>query len=92
MSSCWNTARRAARHRDRQNNDVGAVHIAFEVDDIEDAYRKLRDRGVKFNSSLVWIEHGPLAGCAFCYFSDPDNVQLELFQLRPQKLGADSHQ
>ena len=69
------------RAQDRRNNDVGAMHIAFEVDDIEDAYRQLRDRGVKFNSLPVWIDHGALAGCAFCYFTDPDNVQLELFQV-----------
>lgn len=81
-----------AEPQDRHNNDVGAVHVAFEVDDIEDAYRKLRDRGVKFNSSPVWIEHGPLAGCAFCYFSDPDNVQLELFQLARKNPCANSHQ
>jgi lactoylglutathione lyase len=69
------------RAQDRGNNDVGAMHIAFEVDDIEDAYRKLRAKGVNFNSPPVWIDHGALAGCAFCYFTDPDNVQLELFQV-----------
>lgn len=69
---------------DRGNNDIGAVHLCFQVDDIEDAYRKLSARGVKFNTPPVWIDAGPLAGCAFCYFPDPDNVQLELFQV-PKK-------
>lgn len=65
---------------DRGNNDIGALHIAFDVDDIEAAYKHLSARGVKFNTPPVWIEEGPLAGCAFCYFPDPDNIQLELFQ------------
>jgi lactoylglutathione lyase len=75
--------------QDRGNNDIGAMHLAFEVDDIEDAYRLLRDRGVSFNSPPVWIDRGPLAGCAFCYFTDPDNVQLELFQTAGRDEGRD---
>lgn len=68
------------RAQDRMNCDVGAVHIAFEVDDIEDAYKRLTAKGIKFNAPPMHIGSGPLEGCAFAYFPDPDNVQLELFQ------------
>jgi catechol 2,3-dioxygenase-like lactoylglutathione lyase family enzyme len=68
------------RPYDRGNHDIGAVHIAFHVDDIEKEYKLLCDRGIKFNTPPQWIDSGPLEGCAFCYFKDPDNIQLELFQ------------
>jgi catechol 2,3-dioxygenase-like lactoylglutathione lyase family enzyme len=69
------------RPQDRGNNDIGACHVAFEVDDIDDAVAKLTAKGVKFNAPPLRIDSGPLAGCAFAYFPDPDGVQLELFQV-----------
>lgn len=65
---------------DRRNCDIGACHVAFEVEDIEESYRLLSERGVKFNTPPVHLDEGPLAGCAFCYFPDPDGIQLEIFQ------------
>jgi catechol 2,3-dioxygenase-like lactoylglutathione lyase family enzyme len=65
------------------NNDVGTVHVRFEVDDIDRAYRDLRVQGVAFNAPPIRLgpENGPLAGHAFAYFRDPDGIQLELFEL-----------
>lgn len=68
------------REFDRRNCDVGAIHIAFKVADIDDAYRTLVSEGLTFNAPPIRIGEGPLAGCAFVYFSDPDGVQLELFE------------
>jgi catechol 2,3-dioxygenase-like lactoylglutathione lyase family enzyme len=68
------------RPHDRRNCDVGAVHIAFEVPDIDGAYEELQDKGIEFNAPPIKIDEGPLAGCAFAYFNDPDGVQLEIFQ------------
>jgi catechol 2,3-dioxygenase-like lactoylglutathione lyase family enzyme len=65
---------------DRMNCDVGATHVAFEVPDIEAAYQELTEKGIKFNSAPVHLDEGPLAGCAFAYFPDPDGIQLEIFQ------------
>ena len=63
------------------------VYVAFLFGMARDLWSPfgLRDRGVKFNSPPVWIDHGALAGCAFCYFTDLDNVQLELFQVARKK-------
>lgn len=65
---------------DRRNCDIGACHVAFEVEDIEEAYTRLSASGVQFNTPPVFVDSGPLEGCAFCYFSDPDGIQLEIFQ------------
>jgi catechol 2,3-dioxygenase-like lactoylglutathione lyase family enzyme len=64
----------------QRNCDVGAIHIAFEVDDIDAACAALNERGITFTSAPIHIPEGPLAGCAFAYFFDPDGLPLELFQ------------
>jgi catechol 2,3-dioxygenase-like lactoylglutathione lyase family enzyme len=68
------------RDYDRMNCDVGATHVAFEVPDIDEAYERLQKKGLTFNAPPVRIEEGPLAGCSFAYFKDPDGVQLEIFE------------
>lgn len=69
---------------DRRNCDVGATHVAFEVTDIDVAYEELIGKGVAFNAPPFRIDSGPLNGCAFAYFADPDGVQLELFEKAAQ--------
>jgi catechol 2,3-dioxygenase-like lactoylglutathione lyase family enzyme len=61
-------------------NDTGRTHLCFRVADIEAAYAELVARGVVFNATPIHISSGPLAGCAFAYFPDPDGVLLEIFQ------------
>jgi catechol 2,3-dioxygenase-like lactoylglutathione lyase family enzyme len=66
---------------DRQNCDVGAVHVAFQVPDMQAAYDQLETQGIEFNAPPFAINEGPLAGSKFAYFSDPDGVQLEIFEV-----------
>jgi catechol 2,3-dioxygenase-like lactoylglutathione lyase family enzyme len=68
-----------------RNCDVGSVHVCFQVDDIRAAYNEMTKIGVKFNHPPIELgaEAGDLEGYWFAYFRDPDGVQLELFQLRP---------
>ena len=61
-------------------NDTGRTHLCFKVDDIEAAYAQLSARGVAFNGRPLHITSGPLDGCAFAYFPDPDGVLLEIFE------------
>lgn len=68
------------REFEGRNNDVGSPHIAIEVADIDRAYHELLARGAVFNSPPSMIEDGPLRGCWWCYFPDPDGVSLEIFQ------------
>jgi catechol 2,3-dioxygenase-like lactoylglutathione lyase family enzyme len=68
------------RPYDRRNNDVGAMHIAFQVDDIDSAYRSLLEKDVQFTGPPATIPAGPLKGWRWTYFLDPDGVALELIQ------------
>jgi len=68
------------RDHEMRNCDVGAVHICFEVDDIHATYESLEAAGVDFNGPPTLLETGPLTGCHFCYFRDPDGIQLEIFE------------
>lgn len=68
------------RSNDRAVNDTGSTHIAFVVEDIDQAFDNLSARGVRFNATPIHIDSGPLAGCAFAYFPDPNGVLLEIFQ------------
>ena len=68
------------RPYDRHNNDAGAMHIAFQVQDIDTVYRRLVDHGVRFTSPPVTIPAGPMQGWRWTYFYDPDGVSLEIIQ------------
>jgi catechol 2,3-dioxygenase-like lactoylglutathione lyase family enzyme len=70
----------AGRPYDRCNNDAGAMHIAFQVEDIDAAYRRLLDHGVRFTAPPATIPAGPMAGWRWTYFFDPDGVSLEIIQ------------
>jgi len=65
---------------------VGAIHIAFEVDDIGALHAKLTVRGIAFVAEPH--RFGPedaapaVEGATFAYFADPDGVGLEIYQKR----------
>jgi len=65
---------------DRSNADVGSAHVCIDVPDLRAAHRDLEAKGVEFLAPPLDIEDGPLAGCSFVYFKDPNGVTLELFQ------------
>jgi catechol 2,3-dioxygenase-like lactoylglutathione lyase family enzyme len=68
------------RPYDRNNNDIGTMHIAFQVDNIDATYRRLLDHGVRFTAPPATIPGGPMAGWRWTYFFDPDGVSLEIIQ------------
>ncbi len=61
--------------------DVGADHVALTVEDIHDAYRRLRERSVRFTCEPQEVDAGFFKGhwTAYCY--DPDGLVVELWQL-----------
>ncbi len=67
-------------------SDIGIGHLCFQVDDIDAAYRKLKENGVPFISPPVTIPktHKDVGGVRFCYFKDPDGTLLEILSL-PQE-------
>ena len=65
-------------------NDVGCSHICFEVDNIDQMYKTLCQKGVKFSSEPVVISNveSPMNGWKAIYFHGPENITFEL-QQRP---------
>ena len=67
-------------------NTVGLRHIALRVDDIQAAYQKLKDAGVKLESEPIMVPlttpaENPIRKTLF-YFYDPDGVLLEIAQYK----------
>ncbi len=65
----------AGERRTPQRCDVGAAHMAFEADDIDQVYQALSRQGVRFVSPPQ--RSGNVKAC---YFLDPDGITLELLQ------------
>lgn len=66
-------------------NALGAVHIAFQVDDIEAIMKRLTAAGVKFTcDEYDHITDGPLAGWKWIYFKDPDGTNMEFIEVTDQ--------
>ncbi len=71
---------------DRQSNDVGVMHLCFEVSDIHDARKKLREKGIEFTTDPIYVNAGPFAGYSFAYFRGHDGLLFELFEVpRPNR-------
>jgi catechol 2,3-dioxygenase-like lactoylglutathione lyase family enzyme len=64
----------------RSNADVGSAHVCIDVPDLQAAYDDLSSRGVEFLAPPLPIDDGPLEGCSFVYFRDPNGVTLELLE------------
>lgn len=68
-------------------NTQGLRHIAFQVDDMNTTYQRLKAAGVPFVGPPVTVPHGIVAHDdgqkSLCYFRDPDGVVLELAAYTP---------
>lgn len=64
-----------------QQNYLGAMHIAFRVDDIAATKRELESHGVEFMAEVGAFDKGALAGWRWVYFRDPDGISLELVEV-----------
>jgi catechol 2,3-dioxygenase-like lactoylglutathione lyase family enzyme len=62
--------------------DVGSMHVAFQVKDIDEMGRRLNTHGYYFNAPPRHISEGPMKGWVWAYFKDPDGAQLELVEVR----------
>ncbi len=63
-----------------RNCDVGAQHIAFQVEDLEKAAAYLRSRNVRVMAGPIVVPAGPAEGQKVNYFLDPFGIQLELVE------------
>jgi catechol 2,3-dioxygenase-like lactoylglutathione lyase family enzyme len=72
------------RENDSRQDDIGYTYISFEVDDLDEVYERLRDRGIEFNAEpLASSNEPPAAGSKFCIMKDPDGKNIELMQIGP---------
>lgn len=65
---------------DTTTNRPGSAHLAFQVDDLQAEYQRMKALGVRFRSEPVRITAGPNEGGWTVYFLDPDNITLEMVQ------------
>lgn len=66
-------------------NAPGFRHMAFFVDNLEEAYESLKENGIEFYSEPILVkEPESVAGFRFVYFKDPEGNIIELNQL-PKK-------
>ncbi|MEM1399862.1 MAG: VOC family protein [Pseudomonadota bacterium] len=61
-----------------KNSDIGGHHLAFYVDDMDEAIKFLRDNGVKVLGEPTSYTEGPNLGLTWCYFMAPWGQQLEV--------------
>ena len=62
-------------------SDVGAPHISFLVDDIDEAYEKLMGMGYRPTTEPLSVDETTQPGAKTVYFYDPDGIVVELFQI-----------
>ena len=60
-----------------QANQIGLRHIAFAVDDIQAEVRRLKAKGIRFQSEIQTWER---SGKQIVYFCGPEGILLELAQ------------
>jgi catechol 2,3-dioxygenase-like lactoylglutathione lyase family enzyme len=61
-----------------RNSDVGGHHLAFYVDDMDQAVAYLKSKGVRLLGEPTVRTVGPSAGQTWVYFLSPWGMQLEL--------------
>jgi len=61
--------------RERQEREVGLVHIALKVADFDETYQELVKRGVKFHIEPFYQ---PRSGRRIAFFKDPDGNVIHI--------------
>jgi catechol 2,3-dioxygenase-like lactoylglutathione lyase family enzyme len=64
--------------------DVGHVHVALIVDDLDGVLEKIAASGWKAAGKPQSLTSGPNAGKRVIYVRDPDGTTIELMQMPPQ--------
>src|SRR5438477_12549682 len=65
--------------------DVGSVHVALTVDDLEAVLEKIAASGWKAAGKPQTLRSGPNTGKRVIYVRDPDGTTIELMQQPPKK-------
>jgi glyoxylase I family protein len=65
--------------------DVGSVHVALVVDELDTVLERIAASGWKAAGKPQTLTMGPNAGKRVIYVRDPDGTTIELMQAPPQK-------
>ncbi|MBB4291484.1 catechol 2,3-dioxygenase-like lactoylglutathione lyase family enzyme [Rhizobium leguminosarum] len=68
-------------HMEPRSCDVGSVHIAFLVNDIEALFRRISEHGWHPPGALQTVADGDRKGLKLAYVRGPDGVTLEFLEL-----------
>jgi catechol 2,3-dioxygenase-like lactoylglutathione lyase family enzyme len=66
------------RRAQPKNSDIGGHHLAFYVDDMDQAVAHLKSKGVRVQGQPTAMTEGPSKGNVWVYFLAPWGMQLEL--------------
>jgi glyoxylase I family protein len=72
------------RHVDLRPCDVGSVHVALTVDNLDAVLSAIAASGWKAPGKPQTLKTGPNAGKRVVYVRDPDGTTIEFMQLPPQ--------
>ncbi|XKE47017.1 VOC family protein [Halomonas organivorans] len=72
-----------------RNSDIGGHHIAFYVDDMEQAVAYLENQGVEVLGAPKTFTEGPMEGLTWVYFMAPWGMQLEMVSV-PHGMGYEA--
>jgi len=64
--------------------DVGSVHIALTVDNLDAVLKKIAESGWKAAGEPQTLKQGPNAGKRVVYVRDPDGTTIEFMQMPAQ--------
>jgi catechol 2,3-dioxygenase-like lactoylglutathione lyase family enzyme len=73
------------KHVDLRPCDVGSVHIALTVDDLDAVLQKIAASGWKTAGKPQTLTAGPNAGKRVVYIRDPDGTTIEFMELPQSK-------
>jgi glyoxylase I family protein len=75
----------APSDRNKQNDlrpcDLGHVHVALIVDDLDAVLERIASLGWKASGKPQILDHGPNAGKRVVYVHDPDGTTIEFMQM-----------
>jgi len=69
------------KHDDVRPCDVGHIHVALLVDDVDAVLEKISASGWKAAGNPQTLQSGPNAGKRVVYVRDPDGTTIEFMQL-----------
>jgi predicted enzyme related to lactoylglutathione lyase len=67
-----------------EEDEVGSVHIAFNVDDIHEHVQKVKDSGAEITAGLYDLKLANGVVIDNFYFRDPDGYTLQFSKVKDQ--------